>query len=188
MEVAEINKKDIGSKIARGGDSIVYHYGKDNVIKFSKLFTRLIGKRVDEKLKEDYATCRKYLPDYVLEETFVESEKETDHIVIQLFIDGDMFGEKHAKNPELRAQLEEIVVGMKKLEADGFPHIDLVGNRGILSPLLSNIIVSKEGKLYIVDAVLMESLSMGFWGYVFFPFLEIVKARQRYLLKKFLGT
>ena len=74
----------IGSKIARGGDSIVYRYGTHQVIKFS-ILSKTIGMGLSKKLKRDYSICLRYLPNNIVEVNFT-NDKTYNHIEIQGYV------------------------------------------------------------------------------------------------------
>jgi len=174
----------VGSKIARGGDSIVYHYDTNQVIKFS-ILSKTFGKGLPRKLKRDYSICSEYFPDYMVKTRFTDDEIY-NHIEIQEYIAGEELQIKHLENGKVKNAFLNILSIIAEMRKEGYASLDLIGNRGMRHPCFSNLIVKAES-IYIVDAALMESKSVGFWGYVFFPLMEIGKLRQKYLIKRFLS-
>ena len=135
----------------------------------------------------DYTTCKKYLKDYLVITTDVSNPLRREHIEIQPFIQGEIFSLKHTKDPKLRIQLKEIVDISEKIINDGYKEVDLVGHGGMFTLCLSNILVDKQGKLNIVDITFLETRSLGFVGYFIAPFIPIIKARQKYIINRFLN-
>ena len=181
------DKTNVGRKIARGGDSVVYLYDKDQVIKFSS-FSFLVGNKMNQKLIEDYEICKEYFGDYIVETNIARNPKNNRHIEIQTYINGKPFDLDHSKDNSLVIQLKEIAGMAKRMQKDGHPVIDLVGVKGMFKLCLSNVFVDRQGKLKIIDATFMEASSMGFSGFVMRPLVPLFLARQRYVLKRFLGT
>ncbi len=175
----------IGRKIAKGGDRKVYMYGSDKVVKISTL-TFFLGKKLRKKLVYDYAICKKYLPNFVVDTVDVTPSGTNGYIEIQDFIKGEMLTKRHLKDSRVREQFKGLLVGMRQMTKAGYPEMDLMGNRGIFVSRLSNILVDQQGSLRIIDTTLLESKSVGPWGYLFEVFLPLAKVRQKYLIYKFL--
>ena len=179
------DKAKIGKKIARGGDREVYMYGNDKVIKFSRL-SPFAGNKLHNKYVHDYLVCRKYFGKYIVETDNVSNLFEGNNIEIQPFVKGEMLEEKHSSNPHIKTQLTEIARTLDKMKNDGSPVVDLLGNFGMFSPRLSNIIVDSSDNLKIIDAVLLEGKTVMPFGIILEIFIPFVRARQNYLLHKFL--
>ncbi|OGI64431.1 hypothetical protein A2733_01330 [Candidatus Nomurabacteria bacterium RIFCSPHIGHO2_01_FULL_40_20] len=179
------DKTKVGKRIARSTDRSVYKYGENEVIKFS--FLVFFVKKIRNKMLNDYTTCKKYLKDYLVITTDVSNPLRREHIEIQPFIQGEIFSLKHTKDPKLRIQLKEIVDISEKIINDGYKEVDLVGHGGMFTLCLSNILVDKQGKLNIVDITFLETRSLGFVGYFIAPFIPIIKARQKYIINRFLN-
>ena len=172
----------IGMKIARGGDRTVYMYGNNEVIKFS-LLAKVLGKKVHIKMSRDYAISKKYFGDYILKTIDVSQPNTNEHIEIQEYIEGKPFCMEHASNKDLLDQLGDIRLGLNKMSEDGYAPLDLVGNKGMLKPCLSNVFVDSKNKLRIIDTTLLETSNFKILGKLATPLLAIIKLRQNYLLK-----
>lgn len=179
------DKEKIGKRIATGGDRKVFMYDKDKVIKFSTL-SFLAGKKLHIKYNNDYLVCRNYLKEYIVETTDVSDLVTGQHIEIQPFITGEMLKKKHTKNPYIKSQINEIIQAIEKMKNDGSPIIDLVGNVGMISPCLSNIIVDSSDRLKIIDAILLEGKTVRPLGLILELFMPIILARQNYFLRSFI--
>ena len=177
------DKAHIGKKIATGGVRKVYMYETDHVIKISSPF---LGVKLRNKLGHDYLVCKKYFPAFVVETIDVTPTSERTHVEIQPFIPGERLRKHHLRNEKTRLQLLEIQNGIERMEADGYPPIDLIGNGGILSECLSNIIVDTEGNLNIVDAAILEAKTVRPIGIFLELLMPFAKARQKKLLNRFL--
>ena len=183
MTLYDVSK--IGCKIADGGDRKVYRYDTDSVIKFSSL-SLLVGKKLQEKYRYDFSICKKYFGDFIVDTIDVSTPTKKEYIEIQPFIPGEMLHKKHAQNEYVRSQLEEIVQITKQMEKDHHPLPDLVGNVGMISPCLSNLIIDPSGNVRIIDAILLEGKSVRPWGLIIEIFTPLILARQNYLLRTFL--
>jgi len=179
------DRTKIGKKIAQGGDRKVYMYGDDKVIKFSRL-SPFAGDKLHKKYLHDYLVCKKYFGKYIVETDNVSNLSEGDNIEIQPFIRGEMLEKKHSNNPYIKTQLIEITKILNTMKKDGSPIVDLLGNFGMFSPRLSNIVVDSSDNLKIIDAVLLEGRSVMPFGIILEIFIPFVRARQNYLLHKFL--
>jgi hypothetical protein len=178
------DKNKIGKKIASGGDRKVFMYGPDHVIKISSV-AFLIGRKLHNKLVHDYSVCKRYLPDFLVETVDVTPAHERAHVEIQPYVKGEMLQKKHLGSSKVRRQLEQIISGVQKMVADGYPAIDLVGNGGVLTPCLSNIMVDSEGDLKVIDATLLEGKTIRPIGILLDILTPLVEIRQRYILKHF---
>jgi hypothetical protein len=174
----------VGKKIANGGDRRVYQYGPDNVIKIST-WSFLTGHRLHKKLLHDYEVCKKYLPEFVVT-TSDATKRGKGHIEIQPYIRGEMLMKEHCRNEKVRLQLERIKNAVDQMIKDGYPTMDLIGNRGVLNPWLSNILIDSENKLHIVDTTLLEGKTVRPFGYILEAFIPMILRRQNHLLEQFL--
>lgn len=175
------DKSKIGKKIASGGDRKVFMYGPDHVIKISSV-SFLIGRKLHNKLVHDYLICKKYLPDFLVDTVDVTPALKRAHVEIQPYIKGEMLQKKHLSSSKVRRQLERIVSGVQRMVADGYPPIDLVGNGGVLTRCLSNIMVDTEENLKVIDATLLEGKTIRPIGILLDILTPLVEIRQRYIL------
>jgi hypothetical protein len=179
------DKTKIGKIVAKGGDRSVYRYGENEVIKFSSLV--FFCKGVHDKMVHDYAICKSYFNDYLVPVTDASDSLKREHIEIQPYIKGAMLSFKHTRDPGIMIQIKEIKDISEKMTKDGYPGVDLVGHDGMLKLRLSNVLVDENKKLRIIDIAIMETRSVGFMGYFLAWLVPIVKARQRYVLMRFLN-
>lgn len=178
------DKSLIGKKIATGGDRKVYLYGDNEVIKFSSL-SFLMGDALHRKLSKDYATAQRYFGDYVVPITDVSTPKQ--HVEIQSRITGELLRKHHADNPDVKRQIREIAAALDAMVSDGLPLLDLIGNGGVLTDCLSNIMVDSDGTVHIIDTTLLEGKSVLPLGALLELFLPFIISRQQKLLRSFLG-
>lgn len=170
------DEKKIGKKIARGFDRIVYMYGDNEVIKFSTL-TSVLGEKMHRKMVRDYEICKKIFGNYILE-TIDVTDKEGSHVEIQKYVLGVPFSSTHLKNPELYTQLKEIYHFNNTLIEKGYPQVDLIGHGSLRHFCLSNVLVSEDAKLVIIDATLIESRSLGIVGVLGLPVVFFIHLYQ----------
>lgn len=183
MIVYDETKK--GRKIASGGDRKVYMYGPDHVVKISSL-SHLMGPKLRQKLQRDYAICKTYFPDFIVETVDATPDGERSYVEIQPYIKGEMLSRRHAQNPRVRSQLGQIERSIERMVKDGHAPIDLIGHAGMLGSSLSNIIVDEHDNLKIIDATLLEAKSVGIMGILLEPLFAVVRTRQKYRLRRFL--
>ena len=176
----------IGKRIASGGDRRVYRYSDDRVIKISSLHF-LTGDKLHKKLSRDYQTCKFYLPEFVVE-THDVTPGGGRHTEIQPLIQGEPLSRKHCENVVIREQLKKIRNVADRMEQDGHPLIDLIGHHGMITSVLSNILVDKNNRLRIVDTTLLEGKSLGPLGIILDIITPLIRLKQNYLLNKFLHS
>ena len=175
----------IGARIARGGDRTVYWYGENHVIKFSSI-PYVVGSRMSEKMSRDYALCKKYFGDYIVETVLIDQDGGRRHIEIQPYIHGENLHRAHLKIKGVRMQLETIATAMQIMEKDGYAPIDLIGISGLFHMRFCNIFVDEHNNLRIFDTTLLEGSSVGFLGVLVTPLFWLATMRQRYVMKNFL--
>lgn len=178
------DRKLIGKCISWGSDHTVYEYGPDKVIKFS-VSDFLLGK---SKTISDYTTCREFFGEYILGTEHVQSVHGEHKAGIQPKITGEYLLASHFSDQSIRNQFKEIMDAYDCMKAAQKGEIDLVGSGGILVRCLSNIFVSPEKKLIIIDSSILDLQGHYFnpLRYIFlFIICPIAIARQRSTIKKF---
>ena len=182
FEVYEKNK--IGKLISWGGDHTVFEYGENQVIKFS-LIDWMMGKHGRARLERDYQICKSFLGDYVLNTEFAFSPKGKSTVAIQPKVTGKYLFKEALNDSDIRRQFKEILTARERLVAAGNDPVDLVGRGGVLQSCFSNIFVTPEKRLVIIDATLIEFRGTG----VFYPILILVRQgalwRNNLLIKRF---
>ncbi len=175
-----INEKDIGALIARGWDFTVYHYRDGQVIKYSRLSLLLwIAHRT--KMLYDYAICRKYLQDYIVESTVLSWSSQ--YIELQPYIIWSTFETKHLHHHKIVKQLKDIIKCVHQMQQDWYPPIDLIGVPWLFGKCLANILVDQDHNLRIIDATLLESKSVWWLWYLFQPMIWLATLIQQHNLK-----
>jgi hypothetical protein len=180
------DKTKIHRLVAWKGDHFVYEYDKDQEIKFSK-FDFLMGyKNAKEKSFYDYQTCKKFFGQYLLETKIVTSPNHRHIALIQPRISGRFLKIKDLKNEIIRRQFKEILDGYLAMLKAGNDEVDLIGQDGVFSRCLSNIFITKENKLIIFDATIMDIRRFNFFEKPFlFLLAKFAKWRQDSNLKAF---
>jgi hypothetical protein len=183
--VQQYDKNKIGKFIAKGGDFSVYKYGENEVIKFSSL-AKIFGKKMQEKLQNDYIICKKYFKDYVVETKIIHDTKSHTHTEIQPFIKGTELQASDCSEAIVFEQLKDIQNHLHTMARDKQAPIDLLGLKGIHRNVLQNILIDTNKRLHIIDATLLESPSIFFIKIITKPFLIFAHFLQKRRLKYFL--
>ena len=175
----------IGRLIALGGEHVVYAYGTDQVIKFSLLFY-FLGHRALAKAERDIELCSKYFSDYFLETDILISANGKHLVHVQEKIEGRPLTVNDVRDMTIRKQFDEIVVGYRSLIRAGHPEIDLIGRTGFFGSCFSNIFVTPQHTLVIIDGTLWEAT--GFLR----PLVSLIRTiaiwRQDMVLKEFTSS
>lgn len=182
-EVLITDKTKIGRLIAWGGEHFVYEYGTDSVIKFSTLYF-FLGSKAKEKATQDYDTCKEFFGKYFLETEIAISLNK--HIVqIQPKITGHFLTKKDLEHEYIQRQFKEIVNGYHSMIKTKNTEIDLIGRAGVFRRCLSNIFVTPNNELFIIDATLMEVT--GFLRPIVYLIRTFITWRQNSMIKHFLS-
>ncbi len=177
---SRINPKDIWTLVAHGWDFTVYRYGKEQVIKYSRL-SLLLGIRHRNKMIYDYTICKKYLKKYIIDSTVLPWNSQ--YIELQPYITWSTFETKHLHHNKISKQLKDIIKRVHHMQQDWHPPIDLIGIPWLFSKCLANILVDKNHNLKIIDATLLESKSVWWLWYLFQPIIWIATMIQQHNLK-----
>ena len=183
-EVLVNDKTKIGRLIAWGGEHFVYEYDTDSVIKFSILYF-FLGSKAIEKATQDYDTCKKYFGKYLLETEIAISSNNKHIVQIQPKIAGHFLTKKDLEHEYIQKQFKEIVNGYHSMIKTTNTEIDLIGRAGVFKGCLSNIFVTPNNELFIIDATLMEVT--GFLKPIVFLIRTIITWRQNSTIKFFLS-
>ena len=174
----------IGKKVGSGHDQVVYMYGDDHVIKFSRT-ALLVGNRVKKKLQHDYQICKQYFGEFIVEVEDVSQPNSRRYIEVQEYVRGTPMCPHHAFNPNLVSQLKEILKCQKQLLSAGHAPLDLVGNGGLFRSCLSNVLVDSNDRLRIIDALLAEAKTVSSGAALLvFPLKAYGMWRQRKNIEK----
>ncbi len=143
----------IGKCISWIGDHIVYEYGADSVIKFSKS-DFLLGS--SKKSINDYEKSRAFFGEYILETLFVRSVNGRYGAAIQKKIFGRYLCLADMANIEIRMQCKDILEAYEKMKNSGAGEIDLIGYGGVFRPCFSNIFINADNKIILIESSIME--------------------------------
>jgi len=157
------DEKKIGKLIAWIGDHFVYEYDTDKVIKFSKFDFFLGRKKAKEKSNNDYVICKQYFGKYILETRIVSSQDGQRIAKIQQKVSGRFLAVRDLQNEHIKTQFREILQAYDVMRADGRPHLDLIGQKGVWQKCMSNILITKEHHLMIFDATLFDAREFSLW-------------------------
>ncbi|MDO8660138.1 MAG: hypothetical protein Q7K54_06125 [Candidatus Parcubacteria bacterium] len=180
------NKTKIGKLFAFGGEHLVYEYDTDFVIKFSFLYF-ILGQKAREKAEKDYATCGKFFGKYILETEIAISPNKKHIVHIQPKIKGHFLVKKDLQKDIVRQQFIEIVDGYYSMTKAGNAEVDFIGRAGIFNRCLSNIFVTENNELFIIDATLLDVNTKGFLTPFVFLLRKFVVWRQNSTFKLFLS-
>lgn len=151
------DKTKIRKLISWGGEHFVYNYGTDQVIKFSSLYFLLGLRKAKLKATEDYKICQEFFGQYILETKLVLSPCGKCLAHIQPKIAGHFLELKDLEEESIRKQFKEIMQDYNAMIKAGKKEIDFIGRMGLLKKQLSNIFVTQENKLKIIDATLLSA-------------------------------
>ena len=181
------DKKKVGKLIAWGGDHFVHDYDTDKVIKFSFLDFFLGQKARGEEMAE-YYICKKFFGEYVLATTIVASPNKKRIAFIQPKVTGHFLSLQDLKHEVVRKQFKEIMDGYFALIRAGNSPIDLIGRAGAFSKRMSNIFVTDDYKLVIVEITLLDITTQ---SVLLQPFLFVIWGLaipcQNYIIESFLS-
>ena len=183
-EVLVTDKTKIGRLIAWGGEHFVYEYDADRVIKFSTLYF-FLGSKAKEKATQDYNTCKDFFGKYLLETEIAFSSNNKYIVHIQPKIAGHFLTKKDLEQEYIQKQFKEIVNDYHSMIKTKNAEIDLIGRAGVFGGCLSNIFVTSNNELFIIDATLMEVT--GFLKPIVFLIRTFVIWRQNSTIKYFLS-
>jgi hypothetical protein len=169
----------------------VYEYGADKVIKFSK-FDYLLGyERAKEVVPREYALCKEFFGEYLLDREIVVSPDRKRIAVIQPKISGHFFNEDDLADAEIRKQFESIARRHVEMVARGHPDIDLIGHEGLFAGYkkrFGNVMVTNDRKLRIFDATLIDMSRFPLFLRLFLHFPAKIFCRfQRKSINRFLA-
>ena len=175
----------IGKLISWTSEHSVYHYGEQEVIKFSR-FEILFGKRIVGRIERDLRVTKEFLGPYVLETRTEQSPSGTRVALIQPFVRGEYLRRSHMRDPGVAEQFADIAERHTRLIAAHYAAVDFLGQGGCFSRCLSNIWVIDERDLKIIDTMLADPSNLGFMTPILRPITKIVLARQRGIVDEFL--
>lgn len=179
------DKKKIGKCLSWGSDHTVYEYGEGHVIKFSTS-DFLLGSR--KKTMDDYATCVSFFGPYILKTDFFVSPRGVFFASVQPEIEGRYLRATDLKRSVILEQYRELIGAYENMKRSHGSEIDFVGSGGILHTCLSNIFVTQDEKLVVIDSSLLELRGHNF-NIIKLIFLLIIRpialARQHSTIKIF---
>ncbi len=153
MDVYDTEK--VGKCIAWSGDHFVYEYDADSVIKFSKI-EFVLGHVGREKALRDYEVCKRYFGENVLPTEFLRFPTAPHMAKRQKKISGHSLTSADLKDGGVRTELQKIATAYHRMVSEGVAPLDLIGGHGIIFERLSNIFVTDDKKLYLIDTTLIE--------------------------------
>lgn len=178
----KLSLEKTGKFIARGGSCNVYEYGLSHVLK-KNFVAKFLGKKYLQKIQSDYKICQQYFFKFVVPTQFFTKNKRL--FEVQDFIQGTPLSLYHLKHKKIRLQFLEITENIKKMKGQKIAPIDLIGLGGIKG-VFSNILVTKDLQLKIIDTSLIESKTAGNAQILAIPIMWMANKIQNRLINKFL--
>lgn len=176
-----IDNNKIWKLIARGWDFTVYHYGKDQVIKYSRL-SLLFWMRHTIKLTHDYTICKRYLKKYIVETNIIWWDSQ--YIELQNYIKWTPLHIQHSAHKKITTQIKDILEHINHMQKDWYAPIDLIGIPWLFGKSFANILVDQDFNLKIIDATLLESKSTWILWYMLEPIMWLaIKIQHNKLMK-----
>lgn len=183
------DRAKIGRCIAWIGDHFVYEYGPDQVIKFSKLDWFVDPERAARKGTHDYEICKRHFGDYILDTEIARSANGGRIAKIQRKIVGRPLRVSDLRTARVCEQFADILARYDNFDADQEGLIDLIGQKGLWRGGLSNIFVTPDHRLVIIDATLFgEDRFAAFLRPLMYILLPLGRLLQAYRLQKFRRT
>lgn len=183
MDIYDKNK--IGRLIAWGGEHFVYNYDIDKVIKFSSLYF-FLGSKAKEKATRDYEVCKQFFGTYLLHTECAISANKKYIVHIQPKIQGRFLVVTDLENIIIKQQFKEILNGYYSMIQNGHAEVDFIGRGGVFRKCLSNIFVTNDNNLVIIDATLLEVNESSLLQPIVFILRKIVLLIQNATIKMFL--
>ena len=104
---------------------------------------------------------------------------------MQIKIVGRFLTKEDLKDFKVNEQFKEIMASYYALIEAGNEQVDLVGRGGILKKCMSNIFITPEKQLYIIDTTLLEFRGSGIFYPIFLLVLKLAVWRNNSLIKFF---
>lgn len=178
----------MGKFIGWGGEHFVFAYDNDKVIKFS-LHVWLSGQSAVEKIKTDYAAGQRYFTPYLLPTEILTYNNSRACVDIQPKIQCRFLEKKDLSNPLIKEQFSDIMSRCQKMERETGWVFDLFGREGLFRfrpQLISNILVTPEDKLILIDFTLLHLNKVKMRELPIWLLMQWAKRRQKKLLSNFI--
>jgi hypothetical protein len=151
------DSEKIGKLISAGSEHIIFNYGDNKVIKFS-IINFLIGKDMGiARETSELSLCKKYFKEYVLDTEILSSKNHRFIAEVQPKIKQQYLNIEDMNQPLIRNQFIEIIQIYNQLISDEKNEVDLTGQAGLFGKRLSNIFITDDKKLVIMDATLLKA-------------------------------
>jgi hypothetical protein len=184
MEVFDANR--IGKCIAWGGEHIVFMYGESQVLKFS-LFDFFIGKAsAIRKAKYDLEVCTEVFGEFLVPTRILRSFRGGRIAKMQPFVHGRPLRLSDLKDAKVAHQFRELLSRHKELLDVRREEIDFMGGRGALTGVLTNIFLTNEGSVRIIDALLISAPGALFWNVPLRLLRSLITLRQSAIIRRYL--
>jgi hypothetical protein len=181
------DSKKNGRLISAGSEHIVFEYGDDKVIKFS-IVNFLIGRNNGfNRATHELHLCKKYFGDYILETEVLLSKNRSFTVEVQPKINQRYLTINDMQNPSIRAQFMDLIHKYNELVSKEKIELDLTGQAGLFKQRLSNIFITDNGELKIIDATLLN-VARPFWLKIFLMIIRsIVLPIQKRRISRFIN-
>jgi len=167
------DSKKVGKLISAGSEHIIFEYENDKVIKYS-IVNFLIGiNKGFNRANDEHNLCKKYFGDYILETEIFVSKNHRLVVEIQPKIKQRYLTINDMKKPSIKVQFMDIIKRYNQLVKKENVEFDLTGQAGLFKQRLSNIFITDNNKLKIIDATLLN-VSKPFWLRMFLVIMRLI--------------
>lgn len=180
------DQKKIGRHLPGWGDSKVFQYGNNQVIKFSKIVAPVIGEKYYDRIVNNQYNAVRHFKEMVVPIILIKHPQKPLRALLQQYINGEEFTKKSLKNKDIREQFYTIIKAHNDFKEEQKYPLDIMGHEGATKGILGNIIITKQGELKLFDtATVYDPRGYGVLNIITYPLFWIARIRQRHIVKKY---
>ena len=182
METYDEDK--IGRLISWTGENLVYRYGENEVIKFSRL-GRIFRRAFKERPDWDISVARQFFADVMVPVRVATLNDGSRKALIQPFVSGRVLSKKDLADPGILKGFQGVMGRHTNMTEAGFCPLDLAGGFGFLSGTLSNLYLLDDGSVKVIDTLLIDLRGTGIWQYALAPLANLAIRRQEAIIRTY---